>query len=163
MSDDEDEWTPSTQVGKGLSAIRKGDFKRATECFEEARRENPDDHDAVMLLGHVHRQEGRYREAAEAFGSLIAPLEGQAEPDFEFVWQLDEGLAETLVDWAREVAAGGYLPAHTNRLLKGLGTYLKAFDLHKELIEGVQARALKRAPQDAVFEPAAEPEGEDEG
>ena len=159
MSDD-DEWEPSSEVGKGLSAIRKGDFKRALACFEAARDANPDDHDAVMLLAHVHRQEGRFDDAVKAFCALIGPLESQVEPDFELVWQLDEGLAETLVDWAREVAEGGYVPVPTNRLLRGLGKYLETFDLHKQLIEGVQAKALKRAEQDAVFEPAPEPEDE---
>ncbi|MCA8922054.1 MAG: tetratricopeptide repeat protein [Planctomycetes bacterium] len=159
----DDAWTPSTQVGKGLSAIRRGDFVRARACFEAAREANPEDHDAVMLLAHVHRQEGRFDEAVKAFCSLIPPLEAQPEPDFELVWQLDEGLAETLVDWAYEVAGAGYTPVPTNRLLKGLGTYLKTFDLHKPLIEGVQAKVLKRAEHDAVFEPAPDPELEDEG
>lgn len=78
---------PHPAIRQGFTALDNGDVKTATERFEAALKQRPDDTDALAGLGIVRMRQDRFAEAGELLGRASAATNGAAGTRWQPVYR----------------------------------------------------------------------------
>jgi hypothetical protein len=142
------------ELGPGMIALQRGDLNGAVTGFMQSLEKDPNNIPIHLMLGLTLNRARSWQSALRVFYNVIR-IDPSGQHPTNNPPQVDDGVAEALIGWAKDHAAAGYTSAVPSELAQGLAYYLQMFRLHTNDIASVEAAIQHQAPIAIDFRPHA--------
>jgi hypothetical protein len=131
--------------GPGMMALQRGDLNGAAAAFLTTLESDPSNIPVHMMLAMVFLRSHAWESALRTYFNVVR-IDPMGQRPGNDPQQVDDGVAEALLGWAKSHAATGYATPPPNELVAGLEYYLRTFSLHAADIASVEAALRYRMP-----------------